>query len=94
MKRKEFLSGLSQLAHLVEKTEKAKEKLERARVDLLSEDTFYEEDSEKVYKVARDYDVVATEYIKLLEKKLDELMKLSSDIILGSDVNLNKVLNK
>lgn len=90
MERKEFLSGLSQLAPLVEKTEEAKEKLERARVALLSEDTFYEKDSEKVYRVARDYDVVATEYIKLLEKKLDELMKLSSEIILGSDVDLNK----
>lgn len=87
MKRKDmFLSGLSQLAPLVEKTEEAKEKLERARVVLLSEDTFYEQDSEKVYKVARNYDVVATEYIKLLEKELDELNKLSIESALAQHI--------
>lgn len=94
LKSKLFIDGLSKFTSLVEKTESIKKSYEFTKSKLLSEDTFFEEKSDIVYKVARDYDTVSTDYIKCLEKELNELMKLSSEVILGSDVDLNKVLNK
>jgi hypothetical protein len=94
LKSKLFIDGLSKISNLVERTESVEKSYEFTKSKLLSEDIFFEEKSDVVYKVARDYDTVASDYIRCLRKELNELMKLSSDVILGSDVDLNKVLNK
>jgi hypothetical protein len=94
LKSKLFIDGLGKMSSLVEKTEGIERSYEFTQSKLLSEGIFFEEKSDVVYKVARDYDTVASDYIKCLRKELNELMKLSSEIILGSDVDLNKVLNK
>lgn len=94
LKSKLFIDGLSKFTSLIEKAENIEKSYEFTKSKLLSEEIFFEEKSDVVYKVARDYDTVASDYIKCLKKELDELMKLSSEIILGSDVDLNKVLNK
>lgn len=94
LKSKLFIDGLSKFTNLIEKTENIEKSYEFTKSKLLSEDIFFEEKSEVVYKVARDYDIVASDYIKCLKKELDELMKLASETILGAGVDLNKVLNK
>lgn len=94
LKSKLFVDGLSKFTGLVEKTEDMEKYYELTKSKLLSEDIFFEENSEVIYKVARDYDTIASDYIKCLKRELNGLMKLATETILGSDVDLNKVLNK
>lgn len=88
-----FLSGLNQLAPLVEKVENLEDTYETSRENVLSEDLFWSEDKDEVYRVLREHDTASSDYIKGLKKELQDLMKLATETILGSDVDLNRVLN-
>lgn len=86
-----FLSGLSQLEPLVEKVEKLEDSYESSRQKVLSEDLFWSEDKDKVYRVLREHDTASSDYIKGLKKELQELMVLASTISVGySSLSLNK----
>ena len=78
-----FLSGLSQLKPLVEKVESIEEAYETSRQKVLSEDLFWSDDKDKIYRVLREHDTVSSDYIKGLKKELQELMVLASTIVIG-----------
>lgn len=86
-----FLSGLSQLKPLVEKVESLEGAYETSRQKVLSEDLFWSDDKDEIYRVLREHDTVSSDYIKGLKKELQELMLLASTIIAGySSLDLNK----
>lgn len=78
-----FLSGLSQLGPLVEKVESFEEAYETSRQKILSDDLFWSENKDEIYHVLREHDTASSDYIKGLKKELNELMILSSTIIIG-----------
>lgn len=80
-----FLSGLSQLKPLVEKVERLEGSYETLRQKVLSEDLFWSDDKDEIYRVLREHDTASSDYIKGLKKELQELMILSSTIIAGYD---------
>lgn len=85
-----FLSGLSQLRPLVEKVEKLEANYKTSRETVLSEDLFWSDDKDKIYRVLREHDTASSDYIKGLKKELQELMILSSTISVGySSLDLN-----
>ena len=86
-----FLSGLSQLKPLVEKVEKLEDDYETSRQKVLSEDLFWSDDKDEIYRVLREHDTASSDLIKGLKKELQELMLLASTIIAGySSLDLNK----
>lgn len=78
-----FLSGLSQLKPLVEKVEKLEADYKTSRETVLSEDLFWSEDKDEIYRVLREHDTASSDYIKGLKKELQELMVLASTISVG-----------
>lgn len=78
-----FLSGLSQLLPLVEKVEKLEADYKTSRETVLSEDLFWSEDKDEIYRVLREHDTASSDYIKGLKKELQELMLLASTISAG-----------
>ena len=90
-----FLSGLSQLKPLVEKVESLEKSYETSRQKVLSEDLFWSEDKDEIYRVLREHDTVSSDYIKGLKKELQELMILASTISAGySSLDLNNKEDK
>lgn len=75
-----FLSGLSQLQPLVEKVEKLEANYKTSRETVLSEDLFWSEDKDKIYRVLREHDTASSDYIKGLKKELQELLTLATTI--------------
>lgn len=85
-----FLSGLSQLRPLVEKVEKLEADYKTSREKVLSEDLFWSEDKDEIYHVLREHDTTSSDLIKGLKKELQELMVLSSTVLVGySNLDLN-----
>lgn len=85
-----FLSGLSQLQPLVEKVEKLEADYKTSRETVLSEDLFWSDDKDEIYRVLREHDTASSDLIKGLKKELQELMVLASTIIAGySSLDLN-----
>lgn len=78
-----FINGLSQLQPLIEKVEKLEADYKTSRENVLSEDLFWSEDKDKVYRVLREHDTISSDYIKGLKKELQELMLLASTISVG-----------
>ena len=78
-----FIDGLSQLQPLIEKVESFKDDYEKSRQKVLSEDLFWSDDKDKIYRVLREHDTISSDYIKGLKKELQELMILSSTIVAG-----------
>ena len=78
-----FISGLSQLQPLVKKVEKLEDIYNSSRENVLSEDLFWSEDKDEVYRVLREHDVASSDLIKGLKKELNELMVLASTISAG-----------
>lgn len=78
-----FLSGLSQLQHLVKKVEKLEDEYNTSREKVLSEELFWSEDRDEIYSVMREHDVASSDLIKGLKKELNELMTLASTISAG-----------
>lgn len=78
-----FLSGLSQLQPLVEKVEALEVDYETSRENVLSEDLFWSEDKNEVYRVLREHDTASSDLIKGLKKELLELMTLATTVGLG-----------
>ena len=78
-----FINGLSQLQPLIEKVETLEIAYKTSRENVLSEDLFWSEDKDKVYRVLREHDTVSSDYIKGLKKELQELMLLASTISVG-----------
>lgn len=75
-----FISGLSQLQPLVQKVEKLEDIYNTSRETVLSEDLFWSEDKDEVYRVLREHDIASSDLIKGLKKELNELMVLASTI--------------
>lgn len=78
-----FVDGLAQLKPLVDKVEKLEADYKTSRENVLSEDLFWSEDKDKVYRVLREHDTISSDYIKGLKKELQELMVLASTISIG-----------
>ena len=78
-----FINGLSQLQPLIEKVESLKDYYETSRKNVLSEDLFWSDDKDKIYRVLREHDTISSDYIKGLKKELQELMILASTISVG-----------
>jgi len=72
-----FLSGLSQLQPLVEKVESLEESYNASQEKVLSEDLFWSEDRDEVYRVLREHDTASSDLIKGLKKELQELLTLA-----------------
>lgn len=90
-----FLSGLSQLKPLVEKVEKLEDDYKTSREKVLSEDLFWSDDKDEIYRVLREHDTISSDYIKGLKKELQELMVLASTISVGySSLSLNNKEDK
>lgn len=90
-----FVDGLAQLKPLVEKIEKFEANYETSRKKVLSEDLFWSEDKDEIYNVLREHDTVSSDYIKGLKKELQELMVLSSTIVIGyNSLDLNNKEDK
>lgn len=90
-----FIDGLAQLQPLVEKVENLEESYETSRQKVLSEDLFWSEDKDDVYRVLREHDTASSDYIKGLKKELQELMILASTISVGySSLDLNNKEDK
>lgn len=90
-----FINGLTQLKPLVEKVEKLEADYETSRQKVLSEDLFWSEDKDEVYRVLREHDTASSDYIKGLKKELNELMILASTISVGySSLYLNNKEDK
>lgn len=90
-----FISGLSQLQPLIEKVDKLEANYKTSRENVLSEDLFWSEDKDKVYRVLREHDTASSDYIKGLKKELQELMLLASTISVGySSLDLNNKEDK
>ena len=85
-----FISGLSQLQPLVEKVEGLEGNYKTSRQKVLSEDLFWSEDKDEVYRVLREHDTASSDYIKGLKKELQELMILASTISVGYSSLINK----
>ena len=86
-----FLSGLSQLQPLVEKVEKLEVDYKTSREKVLSEDLFWSDDKDKIYRVLREHDIASSDLIYGLKKDLQELMVLAATISVGySSLDLNK----
>lgn len=86
-----FINGLAQLKPLVDKVETLEEDYETSRKKVLSEDLFWSDDKDKIYRVLREHDTASSDYIKGLKKELQELMVLASTISAGySSLDLNK----
>nr|DAZ79387.1 MAG TPA: hypothetical protein [Caudoviricetes sp.] len=85
-----FISGLSQLQPLVEKVEELEGNYKTSRQKVLSEDLFWSEDKDEVYRVLREHDTASSDYIKGLKKELQELMILASTISVGYSSLINK----
>lgn len=78
-----FIDGLAQLKPLVDKVENLEDDYETSRKTVLSEDLFWSDDKDKIYRVLREYDTASSDYIKGLKKELQELMVLASTISAG-----------
>lgn len=90
-----FISGLSQLKPLVEKVEKLEANYKTSRQKVLSEDLFWSEDKDEIYRVLREHDTASSDYIKGLKKELQELMVLASTISVGyNSLDLNNKEDK
>ena len=86
-----FVDGLAQLKPLVDKVEKLEVDYKTSREKVLSEDLFWSDDKDKIYRVLRKHDTASSDYIKGLKKELKELMILSSTIVIGyNSLDLNK----
>lgn len=86
-----FIDGLAQIKPLVEKVESIEGDYENSRKKVLSEDLFWSDDKDEIYRVLREHDTISSDYIKGLKKELQELMLLASTIIAGySSLDLNK----
>lgn len=86
-----FIDGLAQLGPLVDKGVELEAAYKTSRENVLSEDLFWSEDKDKVYRVLREHDTVSSDYIKVLRKELQELMILASTISVGyHSLDLNK----
>lgn len=90
-----FISGLSQLEPLVEKVEKLEDDYKTSRETVLSEDLFWSEDKDEIYRVLREHDIASSDLIKGLKKELQELMVLASTISIGyNSLSLNNKEDK
>lgn len=78
-----FIDGLAQLKPLVDKVEKLEADYKTSRETVLSEDLFWSEDKDEIYRVLREHDTASSDLIKGLKKELQELMILSSTICAG-----------
>lgn len=78
-----FLSGLSQLQPLVEKVENLEKAYKASQKRALSEDIFWSEDRNEIYKSLRELEASSSDYIKGLKKELQELMILASTVSMG-----------
>lgn len=85
-----FLSGLAQLQPLVEKVERLEEAYETSRQKCLSEDLFWSEDKDEVYRVLREHDTTSSDLIKGLKKELQELLTLVATINLSDTIKEEK----
>lgn len=81
-----FVDGLAQLKPLVDKVEKLEETYESSRRKVLSEDLFWSDDKDKIYRVLREHDTASSDYIKGLKKELQELLTLATTVNL-CDIN-------
>lgn len=89
-----FIDGLAQLKPLVDKVEKLEANYKTSREAVLSEDLFWSDDKDEIYRVLREHDTASSDLIKGLKKELQELMILSSTICAGySSLSLNKEEN-
>lgn len=79
-----FISGLSKLQPLIEKVEKIEDDYKTSREKVLSEDLFWSDDKNEIYRVLREHDTISSDYIKGLKKELLELMTLATTIGLGN----------
>lgn len=75
-----FIDGLAQLKSLVDKVEKLEDKYNISRKKVLSEDLFWSDDKDKIYRVLREHDTASSDYIKGLKKELQELLTLATTI--------------
>lgn len=89
-KAKLFIDGLAQLQPLVNKVESIEADYEASRQKVLSEDLFWSEDKDEVYRVLREHDTASSDLIKGLKKELQELMILASTISVGYSSLINK----
>lgn len=78
-----FVDGLAQLKPLVDKVEKLEADYKTSRETVLSEDLFWSEDRDEIYRVLREHDTTSSDLIKGLKKELQELMILASTISVG-----------
>lgn len=78
-----FIDGLAQLKPLVDKVEKLEADYKTSRETVLSEDLFWSDDKDEIYRVLREHDTASSDYIKGLKKELQELMVLASTISAG-----------
>lgn len=78
-----FVDGLAQLQPLVQKVESFEEAYETSRQKVLSEDLFWSEDKDEVYRALREHDTTSSDLIKGLKKELQELMALAATVELG-----------
>lgn len=79
-----LLSGLAQLRPLVEKVETLEDKYKISRETVLSEDLFWSENKDEVYRVLREHDTISLDLIRGLKKELQELMTLAATVELSS----------
>lgn len=89
-----FVDGLAQLKPLVDKVEKLESTYKTSRENVLSEDLFWSEDKDKVYRVLREHDTISSDYIKGLKKELQELMLLAATISVGYSLDLSNKEDK
>ncbi len=85
-----FVDGLAQLKPLVDKVEKLEADYKTSKKKVLSEDLFWSDDKDKIYRVLREHDTASSDYIKGLKKELQELMILASTISVGYSSLNNK----
>lgn len=85
-----FVDGLAQLKPLVDKVEKLEASYEVSMEKILSDDMFWSDDKDKIYRVLREHDTASSDYIKGLKKELQELMVLASTISVGYSSLNNK----
>lgn len=67
-----FVDGLAKLQPPSKELQSLEANYENLRKEVLSEDLFWSEDKDKIYRVMLELDTASSDYIKGLKKRLEE----------------------